>query len=170
MRTRPSTKSKLVQFFLLTSLLLGGCSVRVPIREAVAVPVSGDEAGALDEQMKPSTPGKWLQVRATLARDAVQKIARWELYTHMRVEDCRTGDLIGIAASVGIEGTGGDFELTRQQLEADEQRETFAIAEPVFFPTSKPLDRLCVRLEGGSYMLQRISSSPVALHVAPKRG
>ena len=83
----------------------------------------------------------------------------------MRVEDCRTGDLVGIASSVGIQGTGGDFGRTRKQLEADNQRQTFVIAEPVFFPTSKLLDRLCVRLEGGSYTLQKISSSPVALNV-----
>ena len=102
-------KAKLVLFFLLPSLLLGGCSVRLPISEAVAVPVSDNEAAALDAQARPSTPGKWFRVRATLTRDAVQKIARWELYTHMRVEDCRTGDLVGIASSVGIEGTDGDF-------------------------------------------------------------
>ncbi len=158
-------KSKLALPFLLPSLLLGGCSVRLPISEAVAVPVSDNEAAALGAQEWPSTPGKWFQVRATLARDAVQKIARGELYTHMRVEDCRTGDLVGIASSVGFEGTGGDFERTRKQLEANKQRQTFVIAEPVFFPASKPLDRLCVRLEGGSYMLQKISSSPVALNV-----
>lgn len=160
--------SKLLPLFLLWTLLLGGCSVRLPVSEAVAVPVSDDEAAALDAQARPSTPGEWFQVSATLARDAVQKITRWELYTHMRVEDCRTGDLVGIASSVGIDGTNGDFELTRKQLEANKQRQTFVIAEPVYFPTSKALDRLCVRLEGGSYTLQKISSSPVALKVEPK--
>lgn len=160
-------KSKLVPLFLLWSLLLGGCSVRLPVSEAIAIPVSDAEAAALDAQARPSTPGKWFQVSATLARDAVQKIARWELYTHIRVEDCRTGDLVGIASSVGIEGTDGDFELTRKQLESNKRRQTFVIAEPIYFPTSKPLDRLCVRLEGGSYTLQKISSSPVALKVEP---
>jgi len=163
-------KSKLVLLFLLPSLVLGGCQVRLPISEAVAVPVSADEAAALDEQTRPSTPGKWLQVRATLTRDAVHKIARWELYTHMVVEDCRSGDLVGIASSASIEGTGGDFERIRQKLEADEQRQTFVIAEPVFFPARKSLDRLCVRLEGGSYTLQKISSSPIALHVVRRSG
>lgn len=160
--------SKLIPLFLLWSLLLGGCSVRLPVSEAVAVPVSDNEAAALDAQARPSTSGKWFQVSATVARDAVQKIARWELYTHMRVEDCRTGDLVGIASSVGIEGTDGDFKRTRKQLEADKQRQTFVIAESVYFPTSKPLDRLCVRLEGGSYTFQKISGSPVALKVEPK--
>jgi|TARA_Y100000114_G_scaffold59026_1_gene54015 hypothetical protein len=150
------------------SLLLGSCIVRLPVSEAVAVPVSENEAATLDAQARPSMPGKWFKVSAALARDVVQKISRWELYTHMRVEDCRTGDLVGIASSVGIEGADGDFELTRKQLEANEQRQTFVIAEPVYFPTAKPLDRLCVRLEGGSYTLQRISSSPVALKVEPK--
>lgn len=163
-------KSKLVPLFLLWSLLLGGCSVRLPVSEAAAVPVLENEAAALDAQARPSKPGKWFQVSATLARDAVQKIARWELYTHMRVEDCRTGDLVGIASSVGIEGTNGDFELTRKQLKANKQRRTFVIAEPVYLPTAKPLDRLCVRLEGGSYTLQKISSSPVALRVEPRSG
>jgi len=162
--------AKLVPLFLLPSLLLGGCSVRLPISEAVAIPVSDSEAATLNEETRPSTPGNWFQVRATLARDTVQKIARWELYTDMRVEDCRTGDLVGIASSVGIEGTGGDFERTRQRLEADRKRQTFVIAEPVFFPASKPLDRLCVRLEGGSYTLQKISSSPVALRVEHGHG
>ena len=141
--------------------------MRLPVSEAIAIPVSDDEAAALDAQARPSTPGKWFQVSATLARDAVQKIARWELYTHIRVEDCRTGDLVGIASSVGIEGTDGDFELTRKQLESNKRRQTFVIAEPIYFPTSKPLDRLCVRLEGGSYTLQKISSSPVVLKVEP---
>ena len=161
-------KSKLVPVFLSWLLLLGGCSVRLLVSEAVAVPVSENEVAALDAQARPSTPGKWFQVSATLARDAVQKIARWELYTHMRVEDCRTGDLVGIASSVGIEGTDGDFELTRKQLDSNKQRQTFVIAEPIYFPTAKPLDRLCVRLEGGSYTLQKLSSSPVALKVEPK--
>jgi hypothetical protein len=162
-------KSKLVPLVLLP-LVLGGCHVRVPISEAVAVPVSADEAAALDEQMRPSTPGKWFQVRATLTRDAVHKIARWELYAHMVVEDCRSGDLVSIVSSVGIEGADGDFERIRQKLEGEEQRQTFVIAEPVFFPARKSLDRLCVRLEGGSYTLQKISSSPIALHVVRRSG
>jgi hypothetical protein len=163
-------KSKLVPLFVLPSLLLGGCYVRLPISEAVAVPVSDKEAATLNKQEAPSTPGKWFRVRATLTRDAVRKIARWEPYTHMMVEDCRTGDLVGIASSVGIEGTGGDFDRIRQKLDADEQRQTFFIAEPVFLPANKPFDRLCVRLEGGSYTLQKTSSSPVALHVERRDG
>ena len=134
MRTCPSMRPKLVPLFLLPSLLLGGCYVRLPISEAVAVPVSDSEAATLNSQEAPSTPGKWFQVRATLTRDAVRKIARWELYTHMAVEDCSTGDLVGIASSVGIEGTGGDFERIRQKLEVDELRQTFVIAELVFLP------------------------------------
>ena len=160
----------LVPLFLLPSLLLSGCSVRLPISEAVAVQVSDNEAVTLNKEARPSTPGKWFQVRATLTRDAVRKIARWELYTSIMVEDCRTGGLVGIASSVGIEGTGGDFERIRQQLAAGRQRQTFVIAEPVFFPASKPLDRLCVRLDGGSYTLQKISSSPVPLHVERRGG
>ena len=86
----------------------------------------------------------------------------------MRVEDCDTGDVVGIASSVGIDSTDDDFGLMRKRLEANKQRQTFVIAEPIYFPNSKPLDRLCVRLEGGSYTLQKIYSSPVALRVEPK--
>ena len=159
-------KAWLVPLAVLPSLLLGGCYVKLPIGDAVAVPVLDQDSARLDEQgARPSTPGRWFHVRATLSRDAVYKIARWELYTNMRVEDCRTGNLVGIVSSVGIQGTEGDFELIREQLRADEQQQTFVIAEPVFFQAGKPLDRLCVRLEGGSYSLQKISSSPVPLRV-----
>ena len=103
--------SKLLPLFLFGSLLLGGCSVRLPVGEAVTVLISDDEAAALDAQAKPSMQSEWFQISATLARDAVQKITRWELYTHVRVEDCHTGDVVGIASGVGIDGTDNDFRL-----------------------------------------------------------
>jgi hypothetical protein len=158
-------RSKLLPLFVVPSLLLGGCYVRLPISRAVAVAVSANEAAALNKRAAPSTPGEWFQVRVTITREAVRKIARWELYTHMKVEDCHTGDLVDVASSVGIEGTDGDFERMRQKLHAEEQRQTFVIAEPIFLPASKRLDRLCVRLEGGSYTLQKILSAPVPLHI-----
>jgi hypothetical protein len=164
-------KWKPVPLFVLPSLLLGGCYVKLPIAEAVAAPVTDNEAAALDEQgHRPPMVGKWFQVRLTVPRDAIRKIARWEIYTHIRVEDCRTGDLVGIASSVGIEGTDGDFDRMEQQLRANKQRDAFVIAEPIFFRAGKPLHQLCVHLEGGSYTLQKISRSPVPLRVQRRDG
>jgi hypothetical protein len=139
--------------------------VRLPISQAVAIAVSANEAAALNKRAAPSTPDESFQVRATIIRDAFRKIARWELYTHMMVEDCHTGNLVGVASSVGIEGTDGDFDRMRQKLDAEKERQTFVIAEPIFLPASKRLDRLCVRLDGGSYTLQKILSAPVPLHI-----
>ena len=107
----------LVPLSMLPLPLPGGCYVRLPISEAVAVPAQDNEVAILNEQgERPSTAGKWFKVRATLTRDTVRKIVRWELYTHMEVEDCRTGDVVGGASSIGIEGTEGDFQRTAQQL------------------------------------------------------
>lgn len=144
-------------------LPISGCTVRIPVSEAIAVPIADNESTVLDQQHPHTTAGKWWQVRATLSRDVVRKIVRWELYTHLRVEDCRSGKLVAIASSVGIEGTDGDFKKSRRQLDLDEQQPSFVIAEPMLVPTSKTFQPLCARLEGGSYTLQTISSSPVAI-------
>ena len=169
--TCPSMKWKLVPLVVLPSLLLGGCYVRVPIADAVATPVTEKEAAALGGQgERPPIAGKWFQVRLTIPRNAVRKIARWQIYTHIRVEDCRTGDLVGIVSSVGIEGTDGDFERMERQLRANKQRDTFVIAEPILIRAGRQLNGLCVHLEGGSYTLQKISRSPVPLRVQPRDG
>jgi hypothetical protein len=149
----------------LSSLLLGGCYVRLPVSHAVAVPVPRKEAAELDKREARDVPGRWFRVDVTISRETLRKTIQWELYTHILVEDCRTGGLVGIASSVGIEGTEGNFERARQRLDADQRRETFVISEPVFFQAGHPFDGLCVRLDGGSYTLQKISSEPVPLRV-----
>ena len=147
-------------------LLLSGCYVRLPVSEAVAEPLAPAKVKALAELgERPSTAGEWFEVRVLLPRESVRKIARWELYTHMLVENCRTGDVVGIASSTQIEGTDGNFRAIREQLRADRRRAVFIMSESMFFPAGQPLDGLCLQLDGGSYTLQKISNRPVPLKV-----
>ena len=151
---------------VLSSLLLGGCYVRLPISEAVAQPISDEEAATMPERLaRPPVPGKWFRVRVVLPRESVRKIARWELSTHFYVEGCTTRELVGVASSVEIEGTDGDFGHIRQLLRDDAATQKFIMNEPVFMQAGKKPDRLCLRIDGGSYTLQKISTDPVSLRL-----
>jgi len=160
-------RGKSVVIIALAALLIAGCSVRLPVTQATAEPLSNAEVSRLSD--RPSVPGDWYDVKAVLPRASVGKIARWELYTHIIVEDCRTGDTVGVVPSAQVEGMDGDFRRLRRLLQSAGNRSEFVLSGAAFFPANKPRGNLCLRLEGGSYTLQKITSDGVALRLPHNR-
>jgi hypothetical protein len=134
------------------------------MNEATADRLSDKDVQRLNESGRDaSVPGTWFRISAVLPRASVRKIARWELYTHIHVEGCRTGQLVAIVSSAKVEGTDGDFHRVRELLRSDPRRTAFVLSGPAFFQQGKPLEQLCLRLEGGSYTLQKIITNRLPL-------
>jgi hypothetical protein len=147
----------------LIALFLGACTVRLPIIEATATPLTAAEVQHLNEVGEgASVPGTWFRVTAILPRSAVRKITRWELYTHLYVEDCRTGDVRAVVSSATV-GSEGDFERVRELLKLNPNRAAFQLSGPAFFQDGKSRGNLCLRIDGGSYTLQKIATDKVPL-------
>jgi hypothetical protein len=140
-------------------LLLQSCSVELQIDSAMGRPLTRYEVDHLNKIGKgASGPGSWFLVGVNVPRSTAEKIVRWELYTHILIEDCRTGERVSIAPAVGV-GDGGDsFDVIRKLLRVDGRQSTFAIGGNAFFQHGQSLVGLCARLEGGSYTLQKIAS------------
>jgi hypothetical protein len=71
--------------------------------------------------------------------------------------------MVGIVPSAEVEGTEGDFHGVRELLRSDTRRSAFVLSGPAFFQAGQSLDGLCLRLDGGSYTLQKIVSDRVSL-------
>lgn len=150
---------------VLGALLLAGCSVRLETERAVAEPLAEAETRRLVEaEGAPSAAGTWYRVSAVLPRSSVRRIVRWELYTHLVVERCDSGERLTAVTPARIGGANGDFRAIRNLLEAQPDRSSFVLGGPAFFPVATPRNGLCVRIEGGSYTLQKIASVPAPLH------
>lgn len=141
--------------------LISGCSVSMPVSEATARPLSNSEVALIGDH--PSVRGKWFEVNVSLSRASASKIPRWELYTHIRVTDCDNGRTVSIVSPARVEGTEGDFGRLRSLLRSNIQRQTFVLNGPAFFQEGQSMQGLCVRIEGGSYTLQKIVSDNVPL-------
>jgi len=164
MRTRVAVRLSLVSIFGSAAFLLGSCSVRLQIVSAIAEPLSEYEVAHLNKVGQgASLPGTWFLVAVIVPRGAVQKIARWELYTHVPIDDCRTGESVSMVSPAQLEGTDGSFESVRKLLKSDPQRRQFAMGGRAFFRQGRPLQGLCARLDGGSYTMQTIVSDKVPI-------
>ena len=146
----------------LAALLLGGCYVRLPISNAEAEPIADNVAKVMPQRLaRPPGQGHWYDVRIFLPRQTMSRIVRWEIYTHIYVEGCRTGELIGIGAIE--EEPESDLDMVREILRSEPSRQTFAVSAPVFLRARATPDQLCLRLDGGSYTLQKVWSGRVPL-------
>lgn len=151
----------------LISFALSACSVRLSLGEAVADRLTQFEVEQLEESGQgASVPGTWFKISATLPRRSLAKIARWQLYPHMRLEDCENGETIGIVTAPQVAGTKADsFYRISELLEAEPRRAEFILGGPAFFQKGTALNRICLRLDGSSYTSLKIVAHRVPVRV-----
>ncbi len=84
----------------------------------------------------------------------------------MGLEDCESGETIGIVAVSQVAGTQvDDFHRISELLEAEPRRAEFLLSGPAFFQEGATLNHICLRLNGGSYTSQKIIADKVPVSV-----
>jgi hypothetical protein len=129
----------------LIAMACSSCTVRLDIDSAVAEPLTPTEVHHLNEIGERATgPGSWFAVDVTVPRRAIERIARWELYTHIRIDDCRTGKNVSIVSPASVEQTDGSFERVRELLKSAPDRTLFGLGGSAFIREGQSLrDRMC---------------------------
>ncbi len=134
------------------ALALGACSVRLPISDATAEPLRDLEAEHLKAaDPRVSVPGSLFLIRVSLPRASAETIARRELHTSIRVENCSSGSLVAVVGNGEIAGMGGEFHRLRKLLETNPRQPAFTLAGSAFFGHGEAVPGLCASLSGGSY-------------------
>lgn len=151
---------RLQAFPLLALFALAGCDVRLPIEEARAesvelAQVQADAAAGTPVEAK----GPWTEINLSISRAALNKIAWLQLYSSVQVTDCKTGGLRDIAWTKvsGIDARNF-FQLSRLLRLTPRQQHYWLVG---YILHAQPGS--CAKLEGGSYLGQKISSENVPI-------
>jgi hypothetical protein len=145
---------------LLAAFALAGCQVRLPIEDARAESV---ELAQVQNDAPAGTPmgakGPWTEVNLSVSRASLTKIALWQLYSTVRVLDCRSGKLSDIARTKvnGVRTT--DFRQLRQVLRQTPGLQHYWLVGYVLHAPPGS----CAKLDGGSRLGQTISSDGVPI-------
>jgi hypothetical protein len=139
---------------------LAGCQVRVPIEEARAdavelAQVQGDAAAGTPVEAK----GPWTEINISISRDSLRKIAWLQLYSSVRVTDCKTGALWDVARTKinGVEST--NFSQLNRLIRLTPRQQHYWLVGYILHGQLGS----CAKLEGGSYLGQKISSDNVPI-------
>ena len=154
-RVRPLQALPLVALFA-----LAGCNVRLPIEEARAegvelAQVQGDAASGTPVEAK----GPWTELNVSISRATLSKIALWQLYSSVHVTDCKTGALRDIAwmKVYGIDAR--QFSRLSRLIRLTPHQQHYWLVGYILH--AQPGS--CAKLEGGSYLGQKISSENVPI-------
>jgi hypothetical protein len=145
---------------LLAVITLAGCHVRLPIEEARAESV---ELAQVQNDAAAGTPvdakGPWTELMLSVSKATLSKIAFWQLYSTVHVVDCRTGTLRDVAWSKVSGSEATNFaELRRLIHQTPGQKHYWLVGYVLHLPPGS-----CAKLDGGSYLLQKISSDSVPI-------
>jgi hypothetical protein len=145
---------------LLAVVALAACHVQLPIEDARAESV---ELAQVQNDTPAGTPlgtkGPWTEVSISVFRATLTKIAFWQLYSAARVIDCKSGKLRDIAWTKVNGVTATDFRQLRRVLrQTPRQQHYWLVGYVLHAPPGS-----CVKLEGGNYLGQKISSDSVPI-------
>lgn len=145
--------------------ILAGCSVGLSVTDAVARDATEVEvraAKAMGESA--SGTGRWTHLTVHIDRRSMGRIAWWELYSAIMIEDCATGENTNIIAVPEVEGVAlDDPHAVKALLQSQPQKKVFRVTGLLF---SRPGDwrrPQCARLDGGSFTFQKIASERVSI-------
>jgi hypothetical protein len=145
--------------FLLAAFAVTGCEIRLPIEEAQAGSVEFDQVKMDAAAGTRLQPGNWNQLVLRISKATLRKIALWEVYSTVHVIDCKTGVLRDITWTKvnGIEATHF-VELRQLVRQTPSQQHYWLVGYVSHLPP-----RSCAKLDGGSYLLRKISSDSVPI-------
>lgn len=151
--------------------VLSGCSVELPVAEATARPATDAEVQRIIGSGDVDGLGSWTAITAVVDRETVERIAGWQLYTHMPIVDCVTGASSNIASNPTIDGVSADdFHALDRLLAAQSGRSVFRLEGFVFARPPVSWQRQCLQLDGGSYTFQTIASDRVPIRFTGAAG
>jgi hypothetical protein len=143
-------------------LALSGCHIHLPIEKAEAKAVSHEVVQAKAAAGPPADrAGSWVELRLTVPRETLAKIGRWGLYSRAHVINCRSGALTDVVW-MKVDGVeADDFIQIKALLRSKARKQRFVLVGYA----SKLQPGNCARLNGGSYLLQKIASEPVPIKI-----
>jgi hypothetical protein len=147
------------------ALLLGACGkVHLPIGSPVAQEIPFD---ASVPRRTPSATHSYL-LTTLLPREAIERLAREQLYAYVHVTRCDDGALLAVAemrlGPIGLM----DFDALRQKLREDPAA---ALRIEGKFSTEAALrsNQACAAFNGGSYLARQASSPPTPIAIMSSR-
>ena len=145
---------------LVAVVALAACHVQLPIEDARAESV---ELAQVQNDAPAGTPlgtkGPWTEVNLSVSRTTLTKIALWQLYSTVRVIDCKSGKLRDVARSKVYGLSTTDFQQLRRLLRQTPRVQHYWLVGYVL----RAPPGSCAKLEGGNYLGQKISSDSVPI-------
>lgn len=153
-------------FAVCCATLLSGCSVQIDATQAVARIASAKEVQGEPEASSshPEGIGVWVTVGALIAREDVDRVARWEVYPHVYIVECSTGRQTNIGTEPTVEGIQfADANSMRKLLKSYSTKQTFEMQSLIFARGGDFKTPQCLQFRGGSYTGQKVVQARIPI-------
>ena len=145
--------------------MLAGCSVQIGATKAVAEAASVKDVNDAEASVgHPDGKGVWVRILALVDRKSVQRVALWEIYSHVHIVQCASGRETNVGTEPMLEGV--DFtnpHAVTAFLTGHPAMQAFRLRSLIYAREGDFKTPQCLQFEGGSYIGQKITQMPIPI-------